>query len=139
MFQKEVAQRIVAAPCGRNYGRLSIVAQWLCEVRRLFDVPPGAFVPRPKVTSSLVRLVPRPHPLAAAEPAALERVAAAAFGQRRKMLRSSLKSLGVDAGRLLDAAGVPPTARAEAVEIEGFCALARAYAVLEAEAGNACE
>ncbi len=138
MFQKEVARRISAAPGGREYGRLSIVAQWLCEVRRLFDVPPGAFVPAPKVTSTLVRLVPRPRPLAAAEPGALGRVAAAAFGQRRKMLRSSLKSLGVDTARLLADAGVPPTARAEEIDIEGFCALARACMTLEANTDNAC-
>ena len=136
MFQKEVGLRITAAPCSREYGRLSIMAQWLCEARRLFDVPATAFVPPPKVTSTLVRLVPRPAPLAPAEPEALERVAAAAFGQRRKMLRSSLKTLGLDAGRLLAAAGVPPTARAEEVGIEGFCALARAYAAARGEAGG---
>ncbi len=135
MFQKEVALRITAAPGNRDYGRLSIAAQWLCEARRLFDIPPGAFVPPPKVTSSLVQLIPRPRPLAPAEPEALQHVVATAFGQRRKMLRSSLKSLGADTGRLLAAAGVAPTARAEEIAIEGFCALARAYAaVLETAA-----
>ncbi len=128
MFQKEVAMRITAKPRSRAYGRLSIAAQWLCEARCVFDVPPAAFVPRPQVTSTLVQLVPRPQPLAKAEPKAIERVVAAAFGQRRKMLRSSLKSLGVSAERLLADAGVEPTARAEEIDIEGFCALARAYA-----------
>ncbi len=128
MFQKEVAQRICAAPGGRDYGRLSIAAQWLCEARRLFDVPPRAFVPPPKVTSTLVRLTPRPHPLAPADADALGRVVAAAFGQRRKMLRASLKSLGTDPERLLAAAKVAPTARAEEIGVEGFCAIARAFA-----------
>jgi 16S rRNA (adenine1518-N6/adenine1519-N6)-dimethyltransferase len=139
MFQKEVALRITAAPGSRDYGRLSIVAQWLCETRRLFDIPPGAFVPPPKVTSSLVRFMPRPRPLAPAEPKSLERVVAAAFGQRRKMLRSSLKVLDpdADAGALLATAGIRPTARAEEIDIEGFCALARAYAAaLEASANS---
>ena len=128
MFQKEVAQRICAAPGGRDYGRLSIAAQWLCEARRLFDVPPRAFVPAPKVTSTLVRLTPRPRPLAPADADALGRVVAAAFGQRRKMLRASLKSLGTDPERLLAAAKVAPTARAEEISVEGFCAIARAFA-----------
>ncbi len=128
MFQKEVALRIAAAPGNRNYGRLSIAAQWRCRTQRLFDIPPGAFVPPPKVTSTVIRLVPRARPLAPAEPEALERVVAAAFGQRRKMLRSSLKVLDLDAGALLAAAGIAPTARAEEIDVAGFCALARAYA-----------
>ena len=128
MFQKEVAQRICAAPGGRDYGRLSIAAQWLCEARRLFDVPPRAFVPPPKVTSTLVRLTPRPRPLAPADADTLRRVVAAAFGQRRKMLRASLKSLGADTERLLATANVAPTARAEEIGVEGFCAIARAFA-----------
>lgn len=127
MFQREVALRIAAKPGGRDYGRLSVAAQWLCETRLMFDVPPQAFVPPPKVTSTLVRLVPRPQPLAPADPAALKRVVGDAFGQRRKMLRSSLKRLGIDTGRLLATADVPPTARAEEIDVEGFCALARAY------------
>ncbi len=127
MFQKEVAERICAAPGSRVYGRLSIAAQWACEAKRLFDVPPGAFIPPPKVTSTLVRLVPRSRPVAVADRAALEQVVAAAFGQRRKMLRSSLKRLGGDTHALLAAAGIDPTARAEDIDVGGFCALARAY------------
>ncbi len=126
MFQKEVADRLAAAPRSAAYGRPSIITQWLCTVRRLFDVPPQAFVPAPRVTSTVVQLTPRPAPLAAAEAGTLERVTAAAFGQRRKMLRSALKSLTADPLMLLDAAGVPHTARAEELEIEAFCALARA-------------
>ena len=125
MFQKEVAERLIAAPGSKAYGRLAVMVQWLCEVRRAFNLPASAFVPPPKVASSVVELVPRPQPLAAAERAALERITAAAFGQRRKMVRSSLKSLGVDTGKLLAEAGVEPTARAEDLPVEAFCALAR--------------
>ncbi len=125
MFQKEVAERLAAKPRSKAYGRLSVMTQWRCAVTKLFDLPPGAFVPRPKVTSTVLRLVPRAAPLAPADPVRLERVVAAAFGQRRKMLRSSLGSLGTDSVRLLGAAGVPPTARAEELTIEQFCALAR--------------
>ena len=96
MFQREVAERIVAAPGSKSYGRLSVLAQWRCEARILFDVNAAAFVPPPKVTSSLVRFVPRAAPLPC-ERALLERVTQAAFGQRRKMLRQSLRSLGADA------------------------------------------
>jgi len=126
MFQKEVAARLGATPRGKDYGRLSVVAQWLCEVRVLFDVPARAFTPPPKVTSSVVALAPRPAPLAPARLETLERVTAAAFGQRRKMLRQSLKSLGVDAAPLIAAAGVAETARAEELDVAAFCALARA-------------
>jgi len=125
MFQKEVAERLAAAPGSDAYGRLSVLAQWLCDVRLAFDVPPQAFVPAPKVTSTLVHLIPRAAPLAPCDQAALERVTAAAFGQRRKMLRQSLKSLGGDTAALLAAAGVEPTARAETLSVEQFCALAR--------------
>jgi 16S rRNA (adenine1518-N6/adenine1519-N6)-dimethyltransferase len=125
MFQKEVAQRLIARPRSHDYGRLTIVTQWLATVRALFDIPGSAFVPPPKVTSTVVQLVPRPRPLAACSFADLERVTAAAFGQRRKMLRASLRSLG-DSARLLEAAGVRPTARAEELTVEEFCALARA-------------
>jgi 16S rRNA (adenine1518-N6/adenine1519-N6)-dimethyltransferase len=125
MFQREVAERIVAAPGGKSYGRLSVLAQWRAQARRLFDVKPSAFVPPPKVTSTLVELVPRERPLAA-DRAMLERVTAAAFGQRRKMLRQSLKSLGADPMPLLADAGIEPTARAEDIPVEGFVALARA-------------
>jgi 16S rRNA (adenine1518-N6/adenine1519-N6)-dimethyltransferase len=127
MFQREVAERIVAAPGSKSYGRLSVLAQWRCETRILFDVNPSAFVPPPKVTSSLVRLVPRAEPLICDRPL-LEAVTQAAFGQRRKMLRQSLRSLGVDPFALLAAAGLDPTARAEEIAIDGFVALARALA-----------
>jgi 16S rRNA (adenine1518-N6/adenine1519-N6)-dimethyltransferase len=128
MFQKEVADRLVAEPRTKAYGRLAIAAQWRCTIERLFTLPPGAFVPRPKVESTVVRLVPRAAPLAPADPKILERVTAAAFGQRRKMLRQSLKSLGGDAEALCRAAGVAPTARAEELGVEQFAALARALA-----------
>jgi len=128
MFQREVAERIVAAHGSKSYGRLSVLAQWRCETRILFDVNPSAFVPPPKVTSSLVRLLPRAEPLHC-DRAILEAVTQAAFGQRRKMLRQSLRSLGVDAPALLLAAGLSPTARAEAIPVAGFVALARALAV----------
>ncbi|HTZ36023.1 MAG TPA: 16S rRNA (adenine(1518)-N(6)/adenine(1519)-N(6))-dimethyltransferase RsmA [Stellaceae bacterium] len=126
MFQREVAERLVAMPRTPAYGRLSVLVQWLCEVRILFDIPPRAFTPPPKITSSVVRLVPRPEPLAPADKAALERVTAAAFGQRRKMLRSSLRSLGVPVEPLLAAADIAGTARAEELSVAQFCALARA-------------
>jgi len=127
MFQREVAERIVAAPGSKTYGRLSVLTGWRAEARILFDVPAAAFVPRPKVTSSVVRIDPRQTPLAC-DRRALERVTQAAFGQRRKMLRQSLKTLGVDPAPLLAAAGLDPTARAEDVPVEGFVRLARALA-----------
>jgi 16S rRNA (adenine1518-N6/adenine1519-N6)-dimethyltransferase len=126
-FQREVAERIVAAAGSKQYGRLAVLAQWRTEPRILFDIAPSAFVPPPKVTSSVVRLLPRAAP-AACDLSALERVTEAAFGQRRKMLRQSLKSLGRDPARLLAAAGIEPTARAEEIPVEGFVALARAFA-----------
>ncbi|HVA35326.1 MAG TPA: 16S rRNA (adenine(1518)-N(6)/adenine(1519)-N(6))-dimethyltransferase RsmA [Stellaceae bacterium] len=125
MFQKEVALRLAAKPGSSAYGRLSVLTQWFAYVERLFDVAPTAFVPPPKVTSTVVRLVPRAVPQAPCDQNALERVTAAAFGQRRKMLRQSLKSLG-DATRLLRDAMVEPTARAEDLTVTEFCALARA-------------
>jgi 16S rRNA (adenine1518-N6/adenine1519-N6)-dimethyltransferase len=125
MFQKEVGERLAAAPRSKAYGRLSVMTQWLCEVRLLFDIPPRAFVPPPKVTSSVLRLTPRPAPLAPCAQEDLERVLAAGFGQRRKMLRQSLRALGLDVERLLTTAGVPATARAEELSIEQFCTLAR--------------
>ncbi|MEO5372705.1 MAG: 16S rRNA (adenine(1518)-N(6)/adenine(1519)-N(6))-dimethyltransferase RsmA [Alphaproteobacteria bacterium] len=126
MFQKEVVERLAAPPRAEGYGRLSVITQWLCEVQPLFDVHPRAFTPPPGVVSTVVSLTPRPQPLAPASFPVLERVTAAAFGQRRKMLRSSLKALG-DAAALCAAAGVDPTARAEEVDVAGFCALARAH------------
>ena len=128
MFQKEVAERILAPPGGRAYGRLSVFCQWRCEVARAFDIDPRAFTPPPKVTSTLIRLAPRAAPLAPADAEALSRVVAAAFGQRRKMLRASLRALGVDTDALIAAAELPPTARAETIDVAGFCALARAFA-----------
>jgi 16S rRNA (adenine1518-N6/adenine1519-N6)-dimethyltransferase len=126
MFQREVAERLTGAPRSKSYGRLSVLVQWLAEPQLLFDVPARAFVPPPKVTSSVVRIVPRSEPLAPAEKSALEHVTAAAFGQRRKMLRASLKTLGIPVEPLLERAGVAPTARAEELTVADFCALARA-------------
>jgi len=128
MLQKEVVARIVAPPGSDAYGRLAVAAQWRWRPRRLFDVPAGAFVPPPKVDSAVVQLTPRAQPLAAADPQLLERVVAAAFGQRRKMLRGALRSLGTDPLPILAAAGITPERRAETLTIEEFCALARAYA-----------
>ncbi len=131
-FQREVAQRIVARPGSKAYGRLSVLAGWRTTAQMLFDITPKAFVPAPRVTSSVVRLVPRTQPLPC-ERRLLERAAEAAFGQRRKMLRQSLKSLAVDPLALLAAAQVDPTARAEDVPVEGFVALARALAALHGD------
>jgi 16S rRNA (adenine1518-N6/adenine1519-N6)-dimethyltransferase len=128
MFQKEVALRIVATPKQRaDYGRLAVLCGWRARARILFDIPPAAFTPPPKVTSSVVELIPNPTPLPC-EGRALSRVTQAAFGQRRKMLRQSLKTLGVDAGALLAAAGIDETKRAEEVDVAGFAALAQALA-----------
>jgi 16S rRNA (adenine1518-N6/adenine1519-N6)-dimethyltransferase len=127
MFQREVAERIVAAPGGKAYGRLSVLAGWRCEAKIMFEVAPSAFVPRPKVTSAVVRLVPRAAPLPC-DAQALQRVTQAAFGQRRKMLRQSLKTLARDPLALLEAAGIAPTARAEEIPVAGFVKLARAFA-----------
>lgn len=127
MFQREVAERIVATPAKRAaYGRLAVLCNWRCETRILFDVAASAFTPPPKVTSALVELIPRPAPLPC-EARLLSEVTQAAFGQRRKMLRQSLKALaGGDAGRLLASANIDPTLRAEDIGIEKFAALARA-------------
>jgi 16S rRNA (adenine1518-N6/adenine1519-N6)-dimethyltransferase len=127
MFQREVAERIVALPGSKSFGRLSVLAGWRTEAKILFDVAPSAFVPPPKVTSSVVRLTPYPVPMDC-DSVALQRVTQAAFGQRRKMLRQSLKTLGVDAGALLAKAGIDPTARAEEISVEGFVMLARIFA-----------
>jgi 16S rRNA (adenine1518-N6/adenine1519-N6)-dimethyltransferase len=126
MFQREVAERLVSGPRNKSYGRLSVLVQWVADARIVFDVPARAFVPPPNVTSSVVNIVPRAEPLAPADKRALERVTAAAFGQRRKMLRASLKSLGIAVGPLLARAGMLPTARAEELSVGEFCALARA-------------
>ncbi len=132
MFQREVAQRIVATPGDSAYGRLGVLAGWRSAARILFDIPPGAFVPPPKVTSSVVQIVPQSNPLPC-DAKMLGRVTAAAFGQRRKMLRQSLRSLGVDPLVLLASAGIDPTERAERIPVEGFVNLANAFA---AEAGK---
>ena len=126
MFQREVAERIVAGPGSKSFGRLSVLAGWRTEAKILFDVAPSAFVPPPKVTSSVVRLTPNPVPLDC-DSRALQRVTEAAFGQRRKMLRQSLKTLGVNSGALLAKAGIDPTARAEEIPVEGFVMLARIF------------
>ena len=124
MFQREVAERLVARPRSKAYGRLSVITQWLCETRVLFNVDKRAFTPPPKVVSAVVALTPRPEPLAPAAFDALEHVTGAAFAQRRKMLRSSLKGLDVD----LETLDIDPTARAEELDVQGFCRLARAVA-----------
>jgi 16S rRNA (adenine1518-N6/adenine1519-N6)-dimethyltransferase len=127
MFQREVAERITADERDRaNYGRLGVLCGWRTQARILFDVPPSAFVPPPKITSSVVHLKPRDNPLPC-RVGALEAVTKAAFGQRRKMLRQSLKSIVPDPRPLIAAAGFPETARAEEVPVAGFVALANAY------------
>ncbi len=130
MFQREVALRIVATPETRaDYGRLGVLANWRCETRILFDVSPAAFTPPPKVTSSVVELIPRPAP-APCRAATLSALTLAAFGQRRKMLRQSLKGFAaerrLDLAQWLDEAGLEPTARAEEAPVSAFAALARA-------------
>jgi 16S rRNA (adenine1518-N6/adenine1519-N6)-dimethyltransferase len=130
MFQREVALRIVATPEERaDYGRLGVLAGWRTRARLLFDVSPAAFTPPPKVTSSVVELIPRAAP-EPCDPAILSAATQAAFGQRRKMLRQSLKSFaaarGLDVAMLLEAVGIDPTRRAEEIDVAGFAALARA-------------
>ncbi len=126
MFQREVAERIIAVPGSKAYGRLGVLAGWRSEAEILFDIDPRAFTPSPKVVSSVIHLLPRETPLAC-DVRALERVTAAAFGQRRKMLRQSLKTLGTDASALLAEAGIEETRRAEEIDVAGFVALANAY------------
>lgn len=127
MFQKEVAERITAAPGSKAYGRLGVLAGWRCKGGILFDISPKAFTPPPKVTSAVVHLTPNPSPLPC-DLKALETVTAAAFGQRRKMLRASLKTLSPDAEALIKQAGLKPTARAEEIDLAGFVALANRFA-----------
>ena len=124
MFQKEVADRLTAASGSKAYGRLSVVTQWRAQVRPLFNVAKEAFTPPPKVASTVVEVIPRAEPLAPAKMTDLEKVTQAAFGQRRKMLRSSLKGIGLDPAQ----AGISPEARAEDLSVEEFCALARQLA-----------
>ena len=141
MFQREVALRIVATPAERaDYGRLAVLAGWRTQARLLFDVPPAAFTPPPKVTSSVVELIPRAKP----EPCdrrLLSAATAAAFGQRRKMLRQSLKPFaaaqGVPLAALFESSGLDPTRRAEEIDVDGFCALARASERLRGETATA--
>jgi 16S rRNA (adenine1518-N6/adenine1519-N6)-dimethyltransferase len=128
MFQREVAERIVAVPGDSAYGRLSVISQWRAAPKILFDVNRSAFTPAPKVTSTVVRFSVLAKARGEAEPRMIERVTGAAFGQRRKMLRSSLKSLGADSDVMIEEAGLNPTARAEELSVEGFAALARAFA-----------
>src|SRR5690606_30953025 len=122
MFQKEVADRIAAAPGDEAYGRLSVIARAVCEARVVMDLPARAFTPPPRVDSAVVHLIPRPDRPEPVLRQRLEAVTAAAFGQRRKMLRSSLKPLGGAA--LCEAAGIDPNARAETVDVAGFLRLA---------------
>ncbi|MBI1274631.1 16S rRNA (adenine(1518)-N(6)/adenine(1519)-N(6))-dimethyltransferase RsmA [bacterium] len=129
MFQKEVAERLYAAPDSKDYGRLSVLCQHRCHVTRAFDVPPGAFVPPPKVMSSVVVVTPK-MPVPSLPLEWLERVTGSAFGQRRKMLRSSLKSLNVPVEELLADAGIDGTRRAETLSVPEFELLARAYGKL---------
>ena len=132
MFQKEVARRVCAKPGTEDYGRLSVLAQWRTQTLILFDVSPRAFVPPPKVTSSVLRVEPLAAPRCPADLRDLEAVTHAAFGQRRKMLRGSLKALPVDTGDLLEEAGVDGTVRAEDLDLAQFCALARSLRELRA-------
>jgi 16S rRNA (adenine1518-N6/adenine1519-N6)-dimethyltransferase len=128
MFQSEVADRIAAVPGSKVYGRLSVIAQARARARALFDIDRRAFTPPPKITSTLVEIVPLEAPPLACPVSQLERVTAAAFGQRRKMLRASLKTLVPDPMALLDRAGIPHTARAEDLSVVEFCRLAQVYA-----------
>lgn len=128
MFQKEVAQRIVAQPGDDAYGRLAVLAQWRCEARIVMTLPPEAFTPAPKVHSAVVHLTALPEPRYPADAAILSRVVAAGFNQRRKMLRAALKGVAPGIEDHLQAVGIAPTERAENVSIEAFCALARQLA-----------
>ncbi|WP_108816027.1 16S rRNA (adenine(1518)-N(6)/adenine(1519)-N(6))-dimethyltransferase RsmA [Loktanella sp. Alg231-35] len=125
MFQREVAQRIVAQPGSKAYGRLALLAQWRTDARIVLELPPEAFSPPPKVNSAVVHLTALPAPRYPANPGTLNKVVAAAFNQRRKMLRSALKSVSPDIEDHLTGAGIKPTERAEQVGLEAFCALAR--------------
>jgi len=127
MFQKEVAQRITAKPGSKAYGRLAILAQWRCDARIVLTLPPEAFSPAPKVESAVVHLTALPEPRFPADPKMLERVVATAFNQRRKMLRASLKGLDPAIEGRLERLGIKPTARAEEIGLEAFCALARDF------------
>jgi 16S rRNA (adenine1518-N6/adenine1519-N6)-dimethyltransferase len=127
MVQKEVAERIVALPRTKAYGRLSVISQWRTDVKKLFDVPASAFTPAPKVTSSIIQFTPKCPVLEDVELKKLEAITQAAFGQRRKMLRASLKSVSANPQALLEQAGITETRRAEEIDIEGFCRLAKLW------------
>ncbi len=127
MFQKEVAERIVAKPGSKAYGRLALLAQWRCDARIVLTLPPSAFTPPPKIDSAVVHLVALPQPRFPAPAKTLERVVATAFNQRRKMLRSALKTLDPAIESRLERLGIAPTARAEEIGLEAFCALARDF------------
>lgn len=125
MFQKEVAERIVAPVASKAYGRLALLSQWRTDANIVMNLPPSAFTPPPKVSSAVVHLTALSAPRFEAEAAVLEKTVAKAFNQRRKMLRSSLKGFTLDLEEKLQAAGISPTLRAEQVSLEQFCALAR--------------
>jgi 16S rRNA (adenine1518-N6/adenine1519-N6)-dimethyltransferase len=127
MFQREVADRIVAAPGSKAYGRLALLAQWRADARIAMSLPAAAFTPPPKVASAVVHLTALPQARFPAQADILQRVVAAAFNQRRKMLRSSLKALDPDISARLESVGIEPTQRAETVTLEAFCALARSF------------
>jgi len=126
MFQREVAERIVASPGGKDYGRLAVLSQWRASPRILMKLPAQAFTPRPKVNSALVELVPRAQPRPSCDVNALERLTAAAFGQRRKMLRAALRQITPDSEQVLQSLGIDPKARAEELTVDAFCRLANA-------------
>lgn len=128
MFQKEVAERIYAVPRTKDYGRVSVMTQWLCKVQAGFEIPPQAFTPPPKVTSSVIQITPRPEPLVAVERKGLERLCKAVFGQRRKMLRKSLQQLTQDAEAILAAAHIAPERRPEELTVPELCAIVTALA-----------
>ncbi|MCF3973131.1 16S rRNA (adenine(1518)-N(6)/adenine(1519)-N(6))-dimethyltransferase RsmA [Paracoccus salsus] len=136
MFQKEVAERIVARPGGKAYGRLALLAQWRADAQIVMTLPPEAFVPAPKVHSAVVQLTALPEPRFPADPAVLSQVTAAAFNQRRKMLRASLRGLHPGIETVLERVGIVPTARAEEIDLEHFCALARALKSLRETAAE---
>lgn len=135
LLQKEVADRLTAQPRTKAYGRLTIVMQWLYRITRDFDIPPTAFTPPPRVTSTVITLTPYEEPLAPAPRDDLETITRAAFGQRRKTLRAALRGLGPSGASALEIAGIDPGQRAEELPVEAFCALARAYAATDRDAG----
>ena len=136
MFQKEVADRITAHIGNKSYGRLSVLSQWLCQTRKLFNVPASAFVPAPKVISSVITLQPRVTSVFPANVSALEAITRATFGQRRKMLKSSLKTLIECPEIILHGTGIDATMRAEEISVEKYCAIARNYAKILSTSSN---